>query len=314
MNSYYKTLIGFASIALLSACGGGSNGAGAAGTNDSATGSLTLDLSDAPVDQVYEVNVEITGVSVKPQTGPAVDFEFPEPMSINLLSLHDGSVVTLLDGETVPAGPYEWIRLHANADIDGVFDSYVMETETGGQIELRIPSGDLRFVSGFTVTAGQMNAFVLDWDVRRGLTNPIGLDGWILKPAFRIIDRTEYGSLSGVVADALVMDDSCTADAEGNGNAVYVYRGNDVIPDDIGSEGAPLTTAPAQVNDAMAGAYTYTVPFLDPGPYTIAFTCQGLDDDPGVDEMDEAQILFAGQVNAEVASGQGTSNDAPVIE
>lgn len=313
MISTGRLITTFCSMALLCACSGGGGG-GDSSTAASATGTLAIGLTDAPVDQVYEVNVQITGVSVKPESGEAMRFDFDSPVDIDLLSLQDGSIYDLLNGETVPAGPYEWIELHANADLDGTFDSYVRETESGGQIELRIPSGSLRLVSGFTVTAGEMNAFTLDWDVRKGLTNPGGQDGWFLRPAFRLIDRTEYGSLSGSVADALVMDESCTSDADGNGNLVYVFEGHDVLPDDLGSTNPPLTTAPVRSDPMDAGAYNYTVPFLDPGPYTVAFTCQGLDDDPMVDEMDDAQIVFAAQVNADVAEGSGTENEAPLLQ
>jgi hypothetical protein len=301
------------SAALLSACGSGGGG-GTGARPSSATGTLTLGLTDSPVDQVYEVNVQFTGVSVKPETGAALRFDFPAPVDVDLLALQNGSVFDLLDGETVPAGRYSWIELHVNADLDGTFDSFVRETETGGQMELRIPSGEQRFVSGFVVTAAATNAFMLDWDVRKGLTNPSGQGGWILRPAFRLVDRTEYGSLSGSVADALVMDESCTSDAEGNGNLVYVFAGHDVQPDDLGSGNPPLTTAPVRVDSMAAGAYRYTVAYLDPGPYTVAFTCQGIDDDPMVDEMNEEQITFPAQVNAEVIEGAGTDLEAPPIE
>ena len=305
----FKFALTAALAALLAGCGGGGSSSGAP-----STGTLSLGLTDAPVDQVFEVNVQLTGVTVKPSGGPAIDFDFPTPVDVDLLSLQDGSVFSLLDGETVEAGSYNWIELHANAELDGTFDSYVMETETGGMVELRIPSGSTRFVSGFVVTAGQGNSFTLDWDVRKGLTDPVGQNGWFLRPAFRIIDMTEYGSLSGQVADALTMDASCTSDAEGNGNTVYVFAGNDVVPDDLDGIDDAITSAPVRVDSNMAGAYTYTVPFLDPGAYTLAFTCQGLDDDPESDETGADEIVFSGQVNAEVATGQNTDNNAPTIE
>lgn len=294
---------------LLAGCGGGGSS-----SNVTSTGTFSLGLTDAPVDQVFEVNVQLTGVTVKPSGGPAIDFDFPTPVDVNLLSLQNGSVFSLLDDETVEAGSYNWIELHANADLDGVFDSYVMETETGGMVELRIPSGSTRFVSGFVITAGQGNAFTLDWDVRKGLTDPVGQDGWFLRPAFRIIDMTEYGSLSGQVADALTMDVSCTSDAEGSGNTVYVFTGSDIVPDDLDGTDDAITSAPVSVDSSMAGAYTYTVPFLDPGAYTLAFTCQGLDDDPESDETGADEIVFSSQVNAVVAMGQNTENEAPIIE
>ena len=307
MTGNNKLAVGCALIATLSGCGGGSHDAPAEAT-------LSLALTDAPIDEVFAVNVQLTGVSIKPQVGAALDFDFPAPVDVDLLSLHDGNVFMLLNGEVVDAGQYNWIELKANADLDGVVDSYVMETDTGGQMELRIPSSSLRLVSRFVVTAGQMNSFTLDWDVRKGLTDPVGQAGWFLTPAFRLIDMTQYGSLSGTVADALVMDASCTSDAEGSGDVVYIYNGFDTVPDDLGSVGEPVTTAPVRIDNAMAGAYTYTVLFLDPGQYTVAFTCQGLDDNSAVDEMGINEIVFAGQVNAEVAMGQGTTNDAPSIE
>jgi hypothetical protein len=310
MTQYpYRAMLALTLGGLLAGCGGGSDN-----SRGPATGQLSLSLTDAPVDQVYTVNLQIRGATIKPQSGPALDFTFPAPIDVDLLSLQNGDVFDLLSGETVPAGAYNWIELHANAALDGTFDSYVMETEMGAMVELRTPSGSTRFVSGFTVTAGQNNAFVLDWDVRRALTNPNGLDGWHLTSAHRLIDMTQFGTLSGTVADALLMDSACTSDAEGNGNVVYVYSGHDVVPDDMGSATEPLTSAPVALDPMMAGAYTYSVPFLDPGPYTVAFTCQGLDDLPDSDQVAADELVFGSTVNADVAEGQGSVNEAPVIE
>lgn len=304
--------LGLAFLALaIAACGGGGSGSGGGSPS---TGTLSLALTDAPVDQVYEVNVQVTGVTIKPASGAAVDYEFAAPLDVDLLALRDGRVQTLLDGEVVTAGAYNWIELHANAEIDGNFDSYVREIEGGGTLELRIPSGSARLVSGFVVTAGQNNAFTLDWDVRRGLTDPVGVAGWSLTPAFRLIDMTHYGSLSGQVADPLTADENCSSDADGAGNLVYVFQGHDAQVDDIGGVNEPLTTAPVRIDEGQAGAYAYTIPFLDPGRYTVAFTCQGLSDDPTTDEVAPDAPIFSGRVNANVVDGRDTHNEAPLIE
>ena len=303
-RSFFITVI----ASLLVACGGG-------GGNDApTTGTFTLGLTDAPIDEIYELNVKLTGATIKPQNGPPISQDFDPPINVDLMTLTGGNVVNLLDGWVVDTGRYNWLELHADAEIDGVPDSYVMETKNGGMTELRIPSGSSRFVSGFVITAGQNNVFTLDWDVRRALTNPVGLDGYHLGPAHRLIDMTEYGSLSGIVENALVMHSSCTSDAEGNGNVVYLYSGHDASPDDLGSAGAPLSSAPVQQDETMTGAYTYTFSFLDPGDYTVAFTCQGLDDNSDTDETGVDEIAFGGQVNATVAGGQDTSNEAPTIQ
>ena len=122
---------------------------------------------------------------------------------------------------------------------------------------------------------------------------------------------TECGSLSGTVADALTMGD-CSSDAEGNGNLVYVYAGYNATVGDMGSANSPLVTAPVKVDEDMAGAYRYTVRY--PGQYTVAFTCQGLDDNPDTDEVGANEIAFAGSVNGDVAAGQGTRKEAPTIQ
>jgi hypothetical protein len=310
----FRTCVIVVLTTLVLGCGG-SSGSDSGPT----TGTLTIGLTDAPVDLVDKVHVKFSGITLKPQNGPALEFAMKSDEGVDLLTLQDGSVFPMLESETVDAGRYNWIELHVNAEIDETIDSYVM-TENGEMIELEVPSGTVRLVSGFVVTAGKNNEVVLDWDVRKGLTDPVGKDYYTLTPALRLIDMTQYGSLSGTVADALIMDESCTSDAEGDGNLVYVYKGSDVTADDLGSFGEPVTTAPVSSNPEKAGAYTYIVHFLDPGEYTVAFTCQGLDDDPATDagsgEGVEAvpSIDFAGQVNASVADGDGTVNEAPLIE
>ena len=96
MTGNNKLVVGCALIAALSGCGGGSHDAPAEAT-------LSLALTDAPIDEVFAVNVQLTGVSIKPQVGPALDFDFPAPVDVDLLSLHDGNVFMLLNGETVDA-------------------------------------------------------------------------------------------------------------------------------------------------------------------------------------------------------------------
>ena len=177
-----------------------------------------------------------------------------------------------------------------NANFDNVFDSYLVDG-SGGQVELRVPSGDqqgLRLVSGFTVTANGDSSFVIDWDLRKGLTKPNGQAGYFLRPALRITDLTTYGSIRGTVADALVMDETCTSLVdEDKGNLVYIYEGANVTPVDIdGTDPEPLVTAPVTVDPNAAGAYTYSVQYLSPGNYTLAFTCHGIDDDPAAANAD----------------------------
>lgn len=277
----------------LLACGGGGDSA-----PQSANGTLSLGLIDAPVDDVDEIWIEIAGISVKPQgSGPAIDFDFADPLPVDLLSLTDGNSEMLLDGEVLPAGAYNWIELIVNAEFDGDLDSYVV-TDSGGveemEIELRVPGPGggqtgLRLVSGFTITADQETSFLIDWDMRLGLKKPPGQPGYMLRPAFRIIDMTDFGTLNGMVDMDLVTDGSCTSDLnQDTGNSVYVFEGFDVEPDDIDGVDDPVATLNVTQNDA--GDYTYEA-ILSPGDYTVAFTCQA-SDDTDLDETDGTPIEF----------------------
>jgi len=266
----------------LSACSSGSDGGASSGTaaaNGSA--SMSVLLMDAPAEGVTAVYVEIESLSVKPADGPAIDLSLPQgPITVNLLELDESNAAVLIDGAEIPAGEYNWLRMYVNAEHDGVMDSYVM-TAVGGQEEIRVPSGVVRLVGGFEVAASQSVNFLLDWDLRKGLVNPPGLPGYLLKPAIRVLSVDGFSMLSGTV-DPLVLDDaSCINDDDMDiaiGNLVYVYEGLDVTPFDIdGLEPEPLATA--IVAQDMAGDYVYSVALM-PGDYTVAFTCEAGNDLP----------------------------------
>lgn len=102
------------------------------------------------------------------------------------------------------------------------------------------------------------------------------------------------------------MADTCNNDlAEDIGNKVHVYEGADVTPDDVdGDDGDPL--AMGQVTQDQNGAYAYSVTFLSPGEYTVAFTCQGLADTPDSDD----DIAFTAR-NATLEDDQETDVSFP---
>lgn len=283
-----KYLAVLSAAMLISACGGGSSDSAVA------TGVVRIAVTDAPVDDVTEVTVEFTGVALKPQDGDEIVITFDTPKRIDLLSLAGGATAELLPDTVVPVGNYNWIRLAVNAEFDNVFDSYAILPT--GQVELRVPSGSqngLKLVSGMTVTQDQSTNLVIDWDLRKALTDPGGQPGLHLRPALRVTDMAAYGTLNGSVALALLDDaDNCSNDlSTDTGSAVYVYSGAVAAPGDIGDATSdPLAVAAVTQNGA--GDYTYEVHFLPAGDYTAAFTCQANDDDPEVDEMDAAELSF----------------------
>jgi hypothetical protein len=270
--------------------GGGGDGPG--------TGTLSLAVMDAPVHDVAQVWVTFTGVSMKPQgDGPAIDIDFPSPAKVDLLSLTADNAETLLDGHTVPAGIYNWLELHVR---EGGMDSYaVLQTGGAEPLTIDVPSGSVRLVSGLTITADQETSFLIDWNLHEGLVDPVGQPGLLLRPALRVIDMTEYGTLTGTVAMPLVTAGGCANDLNLDiGNTVYIYAGLGVTPVDFdGVDVEPVATAAVKQN--QVGDYVYET-LLSPGKYTVAFTCQAMNDAP----LTSDAIVFVGATDASIDDGQ----------
>lgn len=262
-------------IAALVGCGGGG---GSSNSNVSSTGTLNLAITDAPIDDANAVVVEFSGVSIKPRNGSAQDFTFETVKSIDLLTLQGSAYDSLISNEVVPAGDYEWIRLAVNAEEDGILDSYIELTD-GTQIELRVPSGSqsgLKLVSGFTVPAGGVANFTIDFDLRKSIVMP-GSGGAMLKPALRLMNNVSVGTIAGTV-DAAIISAKCADPLETG--AVYLFSGaNATVVDVQGVAGDPLTTA--LVSDTQtAGIYAYEIGFVEAGEYTLAYSCDAAIDDP----------------------------------
>lgn len=300
-RNFFLPMFGIGMAAILAGCGGGSSGGGA-------TGSLSVAVTDAPVDQANAVVVEFTGIALKPQGGQEIVINFDQPRSIDLLALQGGASASLLDGQTVPAGSYAGMRLLVNAARNNT-DSYITLAD-GTQHSLFIPSGaqsGLKLVSGFTVPANGAASFTIDFDLRKSITSPQapGSD-YFLKPALRMVDNAQAGTVAGSVSSATLSDVSCPDqnDPTQKGNAVYVFSGADVTPDDIDPDTVdPVTTA--NVTDEGGGVLTYRAAFLSPGAYTVAFTCQAAQDE--ADRPDT--LVFLGTRTIDVTANGITTAD-----
>jgi len=289
-------------LGMLAGCSGGGGG------DDGGTGTISLAIMDAPVHDATAVVVTFTGVSLKPQgDGPAIDINFQQPKQLDLLTLTADNAATLLEDYPVPAGHYNWLELHVDAKHDGdAFDSYA-KTLSGGQeeIELEVPSGRLRLVSGLTITANQETSFLIDWNLHKGLNHPVGQPGFFLRPALRIIDMTQFGTLAGTVNSALITAGCGVADLA-IGNSVYIYDASPIVnpldpfdPFDFDAAD-PEPIATTAVTQSPAGPYVYET-LLSPGSYWVAFTCQAENDLPNTPE----DIAFvAAPASFTIAHGQ----------
>jgi uncharacterized protein DUF4382 len=281
MTHLKRAYLGTAAAAVaitLSACSGGGGG------DSSGSSTLNLGLTDAPVTGVTKVWIQFTGVEVKPVNANPIDFNFSPEKGFDLLTLQNGTTATFLNGSTIPAGQYEWVRLMVDTNPGAM---YVMDST--GQHNLTIPSGaetGLKLIQGYTMPVGGVANFTVDFVLSKSLIAPPGQSpDYMLKPVLRLIDNAQVGTIAGVFNPT---PSSCGTNAP----VVYVYPGANVTPDDIylplagtsdvdaTGTAEPLTTATAALNSSSL--YAYSVAFLPVGTYTVAFTCDS--DDPTVDE------------------------------
>lgn len=296
-------MIGIGSIAIMLAACSGSDSPDSTNTSAS-VGTITLGITDAPVDSAEEVVVQFTGVEIisADEGGENQLITFTEAKTIDLLSLQGGSRDLLLNGEELPAGQYGQIRLLVQAEHDTVFDSYI--TIGGAQHELRVPSGSqtgLKLIHNFELGSDASTDFTIDFDLRKSIVDAGG-QGYMLKPVLRLIETESASSISGIIDPIVFAEQTCSDDPL-EGYAVYVYEGAGVTPDDLGSTAEPLTTTGVSLNDSSL--YAYTVGFLEPATYTVAATCQADQDDPEAD----SEIGLVGAVDLTVTAGTTTTHD-----
>ncbi len=262
------------------------------------TGELSVAVTDAPVEDATAVVVQFNGLRIHSAAGETRDFDFDEPRHIDLLALEGDASEQLLEDEEVTAGDYQWIEVKVQAR-QGQHDSWI-EFEDGTEHSLYVPSGaesGLRLVSGFTVPVNGSADFTIDFDLRKSVHNPgaSGLD-YKLRPALRMVNNVEVGTLAGSVSSEWAADEECAG-------AVYVYDGHDADTGSLGSDDSPLTSASVSMNED--GDFTYEVGFLLAGEYTAAFTCEADEDDP----EEASDIEFLQSANTEIEVDETTQLD-----
>jgi len=304
---------------LLTACGGSSDGSSNDNSNDNLPlPSFSLALSDAPVDDLSKVVVCFNQIELK-GSGDAVfsvgdEVEMiavndlcldnsgaviPNTIGIDLLEYTGSESIALVEGISIAAGDYTQLRLIMS---DG---SYGIDAQTGDKISISVPSNELK-LDGFTATLGGTVDFTLEFDLNKGMTNPVGQAGYFLKPrGVRLVNNNEAGHIEGTVSETLMIDNQCTplSDSSVNVASVYMYEGTGVVIDTMedngGDENGSLSYASASVTfDSEQTSYNFEIGFIKAGDYTIAVTCD-TEDDPEVDE----EVNFITSQNVTVIAG-----------
>ncbi len=286
-----KSSILYSSFLLLVACGGG-------GSSSPSTGTISLALSDSPVDEATSVTITVDRITLNRDGEDVVVDTFTiEDENMNLVD-SDTFTMDLLDyqGEdsllvfenlVVPAGTYQNLRLHV---IDGdVNSSFVIDAE--GTKPIKQPSNELK-LGGFTVEADGVQSFVVEFDLRKSLTYNPTPERYILKPrGVRIVEVAQAATIGGAI-DTTLFNGSAPCDAKVDplaGNVMYLYPGHDLNPSLLSDVYDPnvLQLNPVPVDaiepysaTTVADDGSFMFSYVEPGDYTIAFSCAAQADDP----------------------------------
>ncbi|GAA5216174.1 hypothetical protein GCM10025776_15680 [Corallincola platygyrae] len=296
---------------------------------------LTLGISDAPVDDADEVVITVDLITLKQEGNDDQMFDCflvdaeegdmddegcdasseegkvnKDTVTLNLLDYTGGEQFILLDGVTVNPGDYNdvWLDvIDENTDF-----SYVNEQLPEGDApqdeafikDLKLPSGTLK-LGGFSLGDTGSN-LTIDFNLRKSMTYNPGPDRYILKPrGVSLVDNAGTGSISGLVGDTLAASSECSAvDAM---SVVYLYAGSPegTLGDEYDPELNPDVTAIepfASVATDESGAFSFG--FVPVGTHTLTLHCGDTEDDP--DSFEGLTIPLPVDATIPVTVGEAT--------
>lgn len=154
----------------------------------SSSGTLVLRMTDQPVDDVAELWVYVSGLTLKPAGGPVVRLRAPEfvPGLYDLLNLQNGISVILADA-MIEATTYQFIEIELDQS-----QSYLVElADPAVQVPMQIASGKAKLNGGpFDVLPDGTTTVLFDFDAAKSLKRK-GNGDYLLKPFLQILEVVE---------------------------------------------------------------------------------------------------------------------------
>ena len=257
-----------------SGCGDSSGSGG-----DVQTGTLSLNLTDAPV--VDELNVtgvyiSVTAIEYHTTDGWKTMKDFNTSINpINLLDWQDGESISLGDFQ-LPAGKYTQMRFMLDADEEGA----QAKSNLGCSIEfdgdrnetLYVASGSetgYKAIGNYEVPINGRVSMTADFDVRKSIVEARNGDDtyYKLKPTIKLVVTDEAGSIKGTVIN---LDNN-------NTYVVYAYEYEDGLPtwddnetnDPDPSDSADIRFPNAVTSSLIKDGGAYTLSFLEAGSYDL---------------------------------------------
>jgi hypothetical protein len=213
--------------AALAGCGGGGGSTSSAAPPpppDSTQGSFSLGLAAGAATGYSHVYVTISEVAItadadrpwSPTDSAWHVLSLPEPLTIDLVALSNGTVAQLAVGQALPPGTYGQLRLFV-VPADAALSTEAKQQQlayndeadfidaggTAQRVPIEFPdtSLGLRIAGPVTVSANTDNAIILQWDVDHSLVrfDTDGSRALTMRPDLQWYDFNTSGSISGLV-------------------------------------------------------------------------------------------------------------------
>ncbi|MEH6592663.1 MAG: DUF4382 domain-containing protein [Halioglobus sp.] len=282
--------------------------------SDNTPASLSLGFSDASVEDLVQVVIEVDSISFRRSgaedvvvdtfTIPDLELIEAQTFQIDLLEYRGRQQLLVIENLELPVGTYSSVRLTL---VDGDLNFSFVEENAGEIKVLNGPSSEL-VLPGMVLASGDEH-FTVEFSLAQAMRYIASSDSYLLgSEGVRVEDNATAASLTGRV-DSDLFDSGDTCDAKADplvGNRVYLYEGialataslsdvhtgasANVVPD---GAVAPFAVA-ALVENPLTGSWDYALGFLPEGDYTLALACDAGDDHP-VDYDGTVVPLPAGQ-------------------
>lgn len=256
---------------------------------------LTISVTDAPLDGVSKVIVQFSGIEIKHVDAEAQIIAFDTPVDVDLLGLAGSKRSTILLEEKIPKGDYEYLRLIVNA-AQGEFDSIVILDDNTWQ-SLYVPDNEkigLKILQPFSINSGRNTHLTVDFDLRKSVEKDVTEAEYQLAPSLRIVSDREAGHVKGLVSNTLLTDNACVDVNSQTNAAVYLFSAfsDGEVPQDIQrNEFDPVSSANIEF-DTQTGEYYYELGFLPRDvSYSAVVVCDASIDTPSAVDA----LIFIGE-------------------
>jgi uncharacterized protein DUF4382 len=222
-----------ASLALilgLTACGGGGGGSSSSPA-PTQTGAVSVQVTDGPGDEFQHVWVTFTAISFHTDPNATWDptnatwktTKFVNPITIDLTTLNNGTLNTLLSGMNLSVGTYRQIRFLLDGP-DAALDASALATRDSNgaalqwndqveylangsttalesPLEIAYPTQGIQLAGTFNVTHNSTLTLAVDFDLEHSIVafNHDSLTYFTMRPTLFYYDMSQVAAITGTV-------------------------------------------------------------------------------------------------------------------